>query len=284
MTADTGCVIAEAAPAKVNLYLHIRGQRPDGYHILESLAVFPSVGDYLEAEPARGISLSLAGPFADTLPISGDNLVLRAAEALSQRTGVSAGASLRLTKNLPIASGIGGGSSDAAAALRLLSRLWSVSVPADLAIGLGADVPVCMSHRPQFMSGVGEGVQPCMALPPAWMVLVNPMVSVPTAAVFNALATKTNPAGADFPAGGIATFGDLVAWLRLQRNDMEDAAIRICPPIGAVLETLSSAPLARMSGSGATCFALYQSASEAERLADDIRARQPTWWVATAPL
>ncbi|MEM7178824.1 MAG: 4-(cytidine 5'-diphospho)-2-C-methyl-D-erythritol kinase [Pseudomonadota bacterium] len=276
MAAD---LAGEAAPAKVNLYLHIRGQRLDGYHLLESLAVFPGVGDHLWVEPSDRMGLTIGGPFGDALPISGDNLVLKAAAALAHRCGSAAGAAMRLQKNLPVASGIGGGSTDAAATLRLLARHWGVSVPDGLALSLGADVPVCMDPSPQFMSGIGEYLAPAPALPPAWIVLVNPLVSVSTGAVFGALARRDNPAGPAAPQGGFDGFGSFIAWLRLQRNDMEAAAATLCPPVAEVLAALSPAPLARMSGSGATCFALMPTAAAAAALATEIRRARPGWWV-----
>lgn len=274
----------EAAPAKVNLFLHIRGRRADGYHLLDSLAVFPSVGDYLWAEPSATLGLSIDGPFGDALPVSEDNLVLCSAARLAERAGVRAGASLRLRKNLPVASGIGGGSSDSAAALRLLSRLWDTSVPGDLALSIGADVPVCLTCRPQLMSGIGEHLTPVVSLPQAWIVLVNPLVSVSTGAVFRTLSRRDNPAGPALPDAGLGTFADLIDWLSQQRNDMEDAAISLCPPIAEVLQALSPAPLARMSGSGATCFGLLPTEAEAERLAARIRRRHPGWWVANSEM
>lgn len=281
MAADS---LGEAAPAKVNLYLHIRGRRADGYHLLDSLAVFPRIGDYLEAEPAGTLGLSLTGPFADTLPISDDNLVLKAAAKLAERRGIRAGAALHLIKNLPVASGIGGGSTDAAAALRLLARLWQTEVPEDLALSLGADVPVCMTPTPQFMGGIGEDLRACPNLPQAWMVLVNPMVSVSTGAVFNALATRDNPPGPIAPIDGFQSANALISWLHAQRNDMEGAACSLCPPISDVLTALSDAPLARMSGSGATCFALFETGPQAEHLAERLRRLNASWWIAVSPI
>lgn len=276
--ASEACV--EPAPAKVNLYLHIRGQRADGYHLLESLAVFPPIGDRIWAEPGDGLSLSMAGPFGDILPIDADNLVLRAASELARANGFRAGAALRLDKHLPVASGIGGGSSDAAATLRVLSRVWDIEVPQDIAPQLGADVPVCMRPRAQFMAGIGEELHPAPALPPAWIVLVNPMQSVPTGPVFAGLERKENPAAA--PAPALDGFDDLIRWLAAQRNDLQEPAIVLCPEIQTVIEALSAAPLARMSGSGATCFALLPTQDAADALAEAVRQDHPAWWVAAA--
>lgn len=280
MAADD--TLEDLAPAKVNLNLHLCGQRPDGYHLLDSLVVFPRLGDHLSAEPASGLSLALDGPFGDGLSAGGDNLVLKAAERLSALAG-GRGAALRLTKSLPIASGIGGGSSDAAAALRLLARLWNVPIPPDLALGLGADVPVCcVAPSAQRMQGIGERLTPIPRMPEFWMVLVNPLVGVPTGAVFSGVADKNPPPGPDVPDDGFASFTDLVDWLRACRNDLQVPAEAICSPITDVLAALSDAPLARMSGSGATCFAVFESRQKAARMADSLR--QKSWWVAEAPV
>jgi len=268
------------APAKVNLFLHVVGRRADGYHLLDSLAVFASVGDRLEARPAGAIGLELTGA-ARGLPAGGENLVLRAARALAGVAGVSAGAALRLEKVLPVASGLGGGSADAAAALRVLMRLWGVVLPArqlaDIALALGADVPVCLDSRPARMGGVGEVLAPAPALPELGLVLVNPGVPVATAAVFAARAGGFS-APAALPAGwtsAAALAGDLA---RLS-NDLEAPAIALAPPIGVVLAALRALPgclLARMSGSGATCFGLFAGAAMASAAAT-ILAR-PGWW------
>ena len=276
--------LEEFAPAKVNLTLHLRGRRADGYHLLDSLAVFPRIGDRLTAEPGPGLSLSLSGPFADGLGADGDNLVLRAAEALARARAPGRGAALRLEKRLPIAAGIGGGSADAAAALRLLSRLWGVAVPDGLALGLGADVPVCLAGRAARMEGVGERLSCAPRLPGMWVVLVNPGVSVATGRVFAALERREGPPAPPPPQGGFARFADLVDWLGTQRNDLQGAAIACCPAIGEALAALSAAPLARMSGSGATCFALWPDEGAARADAARLAAARPGWWVAAAPV
>ena len=278
--------LSEAAPAKVNLFLRLRGVRADGYHLLESLAVFPAIGDVVEGEAAAGLSLTLDGPFGRDLPADGGNLVLRAAEALAEVAGIShAGAALRLVKNLPVASGVGGGSSDAAAALRLLARLWHVEPPEVLAERLGADVPACLSApRPTLMSGVGERLAPAPPLPRFWVVLVNPLEPVETRAVFRETREKDLPAGPAAPKAGFPTFGALIQWLRAHRNDLEPAARRLCPAVGEVLASLADAPLVRMSGSGATCFALHERPAAAMAQADRIRAAAPGWWVVAAPV
>lgn len=273
------------APAKVNLTLHLRGRRADGFHLLDSLVVFPSLGDSLAVEPARGISLGVSGAHGDAISTGPDNLVLCAAKALARHHGLAAGAALHLVKTLPVAAGIGGGSSDAAAALHLLSRLWGVTVPDGLALSLGADVPVCcLAPRPSRMQGIGERLEPAPAMPGFWLVLVNPRVAVSTGAVFAGVADRSPPPGPPAPQDGFGNVAALVDWLRVQRNDLQAPAIALCPAVAQVLEALADAPLARMSGSGATCFALVEDEAGAEHLADRVRREHPDWWIAAAPV
>ena len=274
--------IAETAPAKVNLFLHVVGRRPDGYHLLDSLAVFPAVGDTLRAAPAEAFSLALEGPFGGALRAVPDNLVLRAARGLAELAGVRGGARLTLVKTLPVASGIGGGSADAAAALRLLGRLWGVAPAAEalraLALRLGADVPVCLTGRPARMGGVGDVLSPAPDLPACGLVLVNPGVAVSTPDVFRARSGRFS-APAALPSGwldAVAMARDLAAL----GNDLEPPAVTLCPVIGTVLAALRAAPgclLARMSGSGATCFGLFADAVAAAAAAEGVR--RPGWWV-----
>lgn len=281
MVAD-GAVRWRLAPAKVNLSLHLKGQRPDGYHLLDSLVVFAGVGDRLAAEPARGLSLSISGPFSDGLSAGADNLVLQAAERLAGPR--PQGAAIMLEKNLPVASGIGGGSSDAATTLALLAELWDMSVDPGLAASLGADVPVCCAApAPQMMRGIGDSLSPAPRLPEAWLVLVNPLVGVHTGAVFSAVADKHPPPAPEIPEAGFPDFTIFADWLGSQRNDLQQAAISVCPVIAEVLSALESAPVARMSGSGATCFALVQGEAQALSLAEALRVRHP-WWVSAAPV
>jgi 4-diphosphocytidyl-2-C-methyl-D-erythritol kinase len=265
------------APAKVNLALHVTGRRADGYHLLESLVVFAGVGDDLVAESAEGLTLEVDGPRAAGVPVDGRNLVLRAAEMLD-----GPGARITLVKRLPHAAGIGGGSSDAAATLRMLSRLWEVPVPGDVT-GLGADVPVCLrAPAPMRMEGVGEVVKAVPALPEAALVLVNPGVEVPTPAVFRALASHDNPGMPDVPEG--MDYAGFIGWLAGTRNDLQAAAAAIAPVIGDVLEALraAGADFAVMSGSGATCVGLTRDMGAAERMA--LAVARPGWWVAAAPI
>ncbi len=266
---------ARFAPAKVNLFLHVTGRRGDGYHLLDSLAVFADVGDVVSAEDAETLSLEIGGPFGAVLRAEDDNLLLKAARLLAPGRG----AALGLEKNLPVASGIGGGSADAAAALRLLARLWGMTDVdlAPLALQLGADVPVCLVSRPVRMQGIGEILVPAPRLPAFGMVLVNPGVAVPTPAVFKARAGAFSVPPA-LPAAW-AGFEEMIAGLTACANDLEAPAIGVAPVIGEVLAALGALPgaaLARMSGSGATCFALFETA-QAARAAAALIAR-PGWW------
>lgn len=264
------------APAKINLTLHVTGQRPDGYHLLDSLVAFADVGDTVRAEPADRLSLKIEGPFAHQLTPDEDNLVLRAARLLDPDRG----AALTLIKRLPVASGIGGGSADAAAALRALSALWDLPLPEeDRLIPLGADVPVCLRPRLTRMRGIGEVLDRLGPVPEFGLVLVNPGIEVLTPAVFKALAQKDNPP-MDWSGQGPETWDGWIAWLACQRNDLEAPAIALAPVIGTVLDALRALPgcrLARMSGSGATCFALFDPGATID--AGPISQRHPDWWV-----
>lgn len=282
----------EFAPAKVNLTLHVTGQRKDGYHLLDSLVVFCGVGDRLDVRLATKTSFSVTGPFADSIPSGAENLVMRAAIAFAGGQQLA----IMLEKNLPPTSGIGGGSADAAAAIRAILRLrdrdgalkdplwWDSNLGALL--DLGADIPVCIGSRPTRMQGVGDRLDPVGPLPEAHLVLVNPRVAVPTSAVFSALKTKENfgmakvlPVWPDVSA--------LARWLAAQRNDLEDPARTVAPVISEVLDLLTSQPdavFARMSGSGATCFALFATAVTAATAADAIRVARPNWWTMAGPI
>jgi 4-diphosphocytidyl-2-C-methyl-D-erythritol kinase len=272
------------AAAKVNLSLHVTGQRADGYHRLDSLVVFAAVGDTVRARSAPSLSLTIAGPQAGFLAADDSNLVLRAARLF----GAQAGAALTLEKVLPVASGIGGGSADAAAALLALSRLWGLPVPdaADV-LRLGADVPVCLAGRPVRMTGAGEELHPLAhPLPPAALVLINPGVALATPAVFAALDRRDHaPMPHSLPR--LRDAGELAAFLRMMRNDLEPAATRLAPVIAAVRAALSAQRgclLSRMSGSGATCFGLFADLPAASAAAEALKADHPGWWVAAAPV
>ena len=268
------------ARAKINLALHVTGRRADGYHLLDSLVAFAAVGDTITAEPAATLTLHITGPQGAILSTT-DNLCLRAARALHP----SMGARLTLNKRLPIASGIGGGSADAAATLRALSALWSLPLPDEATLlTLGADVPVCLAGHAARMQGIGEYITR-ITLPPVWTVLANPGVAVPTAQVFAALQSRDNPGLTPLPAQPDAAA--LAAYLQTQRNDLQAAACAIAPAITTTLTALQAQPdclLARMSGSGATCFGLFATEPAAKTAAQTLRAAQPNWWIAAAPL
>ncbi|GHD99076.1 4-diphosphocytidyl-2C-methyl-D-erythritol kinase [Defluviimonas sp. 20V17] len=283
---------AEAlAPAKINLTLHVIGRRADGYHLLDSLVAFVDLGDRVGVAPGDGLSLRVKGPRAAGVPADDNNLMLRAARLLAAgagaEVGADLGAALTLEKCLPMAAGIGGGSSDAAAALRLLSRLWGLPMPDTRALmALGADLPVCAAARPARMRGLGERLDPAPALPPVWLVLANPGMALATPAVFGAL---SRPENAPMPET-LPDFPDavaLAAWLRAQRNDLEPAATAICPAVAqvsAALAAQSGCLLARMSGSGATCFGVFASPATAQAAVAALRAARPDWWVEAAGL
>jgi 4-diphosphocytidyl-2-C-methyl-D-erythritol kinase len=273
--------LSEAAPAKINLYLHVTGRRDDGYHLLDSLVAFAEIGDVVSAEPAETLSLRLAGPFAAGLAAEPNNLVLRAARALAAEAGVTTGAHLVLEKNLPVASGIGGGSADAAATLRLLCRLWRLAPDpvalVRLAVGLGADVPVCLAGRAARMGGIGERLERAPELPPCGIVLINPGAAMPTADVFRARGGGWS-SRAVLPAGW-TDVAAMAADLARLHNGLEPAAVSLQPIIADALATLAEAPgclLARMSGSGATCFGLFADVGAAERAAS--HTRRTGWW------
>jgi 4-diphosphocytidyl-2-C-methyl-D-erythritol kinase len=279
--------IREFAPAKVNLYLHVIGKRADGYHLLDSLVVFAGVGDDLLIEDDDSLSLSLDGPKAGALAADPDNLVLKAARLLAAEAGIAPKAKMVLTKRLPVASGIGGGSADAAAALRGLLQLWKLNPAAEdlsrIALKLGADVPVCLKGRPVFVGGVGEFLDPVPTLPACWLVLVNPGIPLSTPAVFKARQGEYAKTGrfADSPSDPKA-FAEL---LSRRHNGLTEAAIAVIPEIAGVLETIGVTDdclLARMSGSGATCFGLYADKTSAIRAAAWLT--RPGWWVAAAEL
>ena len=282
-------VYRSVAPAKINLYLHVTGRRIDGYHTLDSLTAFAGVGDTVTAEASSDLSLAVDGPRAAEIPTDSSNLVLKAAERLRQAAGVKAGARLTLTKRLPVAAGIGGGSADAAAALRVLARLWGID-PNDgrlgqVALETGADVPVCLHGKAAFVAGIGEILTPVPSLPAAWLVLANPGVALATPAVFKARqGAFSSPAPFGQP---VADAGTLAELLKARRNDLTAAAVSLVPQIGRVLTALETQPgilLARMSGSGATCFGLWAEQPSAEAAARALSESAAGWWVVAAPL
>ena len=282
--------VRRAAPAKLNLYLHVLGRRADGYHLLDSLVAFADVADVVTAQRAPALSLEITGPFAGALQDKpSENLVWRAATALARRAGIEPKAALALEKNLPVTSGIGGGSSDAAAALKALGELWLLDLGErpfqGLGASLGADVPVCLFGQPAWIGGIGEAVAPAPALPPCSVVLANPGLSLATPAVF-----KARIGGFSESARFDAAPADAAALARLletRRNDLTAPALALAPGISQVLPALEAEPgalIARMSGSGATCFALFADESAAQAAVQRLSAAHPGWWVAAGKL
>lgn len=285
MTAE----FSEAAPAKINLTLRVTGRRADGYHELCSVVCFASTGDVLRLSGGSALDLSVDGETAAQAGDVSDNLVLKAARALqSQMPDLKVG-HFHLTKRLPVAAGLGGGSADAAAALRLLARLNELA-PVDwrlmrAARATGADVPVCLDPRPRIMRGIGELLSGPLALPKLDAVLVNPRVVCPTAAVFKNLGELSegeDPAAKLLEKNDVPEFGALIEALKRSKNDLEAPALSLVPVIGEILAALrgtSGCTLARMSGSGATCFGLFASAAAANAASAHLQSSYPDWWI-----
>ncbi len=276
----------ELARAKINLTLHVTGQRDDGYHLLDTLVSFAEIGDRLEFASSDRLELSISGPESASLHAVSENLVLRAANLLRSHIGrPDLGAAIHLEKILPIASGIGGGSADAAATLRGLCKLWGV-IPDDkmlhqLGLSLGADIPMCLASRPARVTGIGDLIQP-VEMVPLPLVLANPRIAVPTAQVFNNLTNKNNPPADDFHTENGRQRNSLSAYLSKQRNDLQPAAVALAPAIKkclSALDNIHTRQLARMSGSGATCFGLFDTPQAAADAALTLRQQHPEWWV-----
>ena len=271
-------IVEAFAPAKINLTLHVTGRRADGYHLLDSLVVFVRVGDRLSLRPALRTRLTVTGPRAGCVPTGADNLAVRAADL----SGVAV--DIALEKHLPAAAGIGGGSSDAAAVLRGIAALTGAeAMSPSRALPLGADVPVCLAARPCRMRGIGERIDDVPRLPSVHLVLVNPGIAIPTGQVFAGLAHVDRSPMPDPPAWPDADA--LCAWLAAQRNDLEPAAAAFAPDVSETLTALRAQPgcaLARMSGSGATCFGVFPDPARAAAATDALRkAAAPAWWVET---
>ncbi|MEX6633123.1 4-(cytidine 5'-diphospho)-2-C-methyl-D-erythritol kinase [Hyphococcus lacteus] len=285
-------MIVENAPAKINLYLHIGPVRSDGLHDLASLFAFTEKGDVIRVENSRSLSLKISGPFSHLLKDlpPENNLVLRAARALAAHTGTEHGAKITLGKNLPIAAGIGGGSADAAATLRALVKLWHLDISdaslASIAFTLGADIPACLARAPVNVSGAGEVLTKGPMLPPLWACLVNPRVEMPTGPIFQAFdRAHKNPPAADLIPLATTNYNLLHSGLKSARNDLEPFAQKHAPVIGNVVDMLAGMPgalISRMSGSGATCFALFSSKMSAERASQ--RAHSFGWWALASRL
>ena len=286
--------LVERAPAKINLTLHIVGRRADGWHELESLVVFTRSGDTLALEPGGALALAVAGPTAGAAGATGDNLVLRAARALAARVPDLQVGAFTLTKRLPVAAGIGGGSSDAAAALRLLARANGIALDdprvVEAAAVTGADIPVCLAAKARMMRGVGDRLGPLLDLPPLPALVVNPGVPLETKSVFARMGLEpgwSSTASAHPAFSGGESADAMFAVLRRGRNDMEDAACVMAPIVSDVLAVLGAARgcrLARMSGSGATCFGLFTDCRAVARARQAIAEVHPGWWAKPAML
>lgn len=282
-------MIVRSAPAKINLALHVVGQRSDGYHLLDTLVTFADIGDTITVEPDDTLTLSISGPFAAQLDGDADaNLVMRAARLLAdvaQSSGRSCpGAHIGLEKALPIASGVGGGSADAAATLHALNDLWQlgldVAALSQIGLPLGADIPMCLAAEPARVTGIGEHVAPGPRLPDHALLLINPRVPVATPHVFRGLTRRDHPPMPELPEAW-RDLDHLVDWLQPTRNDLQPAAETIAPVITDVLALMRDLPgcqFARMSGSGATCFGIFADGGAIEA-ANIVREIRPEWWV-----
>lgn len=278
------------ATAKVNLTLHLTGRRADGFHILDSLIGFTGITDKLSFAPAHEIRLSISGPEAAGVEPNDHNLVVRAAKLIQSHTGTTQGAAITLEKNIPVAAGLGGGSADAAATIAGCLKLWgqknTPQIGDDvLAAKLGADVPVCRYGKPAKVGGIGETIVPAGVWPSTWLVLVNPRVPLSTADVFKAYDGHFRTPTQDSFSGGL--FPDFIEFLSRQGNDLTDAACAAAPIVLEVLRDLTDLPdcaLARMSGSGPTCFGLFETQDEAERTARLLTQNRQKWWVCATPL
>jgi 4-diphosphocytidyl-2-C-methyl-D-erythritol kinase len=288
-------ILVERAPAKVNLTLRVRGKRRDGYHDIESLIAFAGIHDRLSFAPSGRLKLSVRGPTAAAAGRLSENLVLKAARLLAREIGDLELGHFTLTKNLPVAAGLGGGSSDAAAALRLLARANRLESDdpriAKVARRIGADVPVCLDPRTRFVSGIGEILSDPLRIPKLPILLVNPGRALGTKRVF-ARYDRLNKSTADRGSANRAPLvpqwrSAFIGTLATDRNDLEPIAITLVPAIATVLEALRESDkcrLARMSGSGATCFGIFPSARAADVAARNIKAAHPRWWVTTTAL
>jgi 4-diphosphocytidyl-2-C-methyl-D-erythritol kinase len=281
----------EDAPAKLNLYLHLRGRRGDGYHLLDSLVTFLSCSDRLEADSARQLSFMVTGPFASAVPHTDDNIVMRAAWMLYKQCKLNKGAAITLHKHLPVGAGLGGGSADAAACLRLLQRLWKVDVDPValrvLAARLGSDVPGCLGRASCYMGGIGDKLSAAPALPAMHFVIVWPGAPLGTAEVYKAYDSGFVVADARLAANQGLNTTQLAELLALRRNDLEKPALRLLPVIGEALEALRAeygCLLARMTGSGSACFGIFAAAAHARLARTQIAEAHPDWWVEEAKI
>lgn len=267
-------MIREFAPAKINLSLHITGKRTDGYHTLNSIIAFTDIGDEVILEPADGFFFKVEGPKDIE---NENNLVVKAARLMAEKFGKDLNCKITLVKNLPIASGIGGGSADAAATLRAFSKFWGIDEDiSDIALKLGADVPVCLKTKAQYVTGIGENLQD-IQIPAFSIILINPNISCATANVFSKFKQSYK---SEMPAPQKID----LRFLQTQENDLTTAACEIVPQIENILKILKNAQLARLSGSGATCYGLFENAGNAQTAAEKIQQENPNWWVKVGKL
>ena len=291
-TPDNGFRLTEAAPAKINLDLRVTGRRDDGYHLLDSLVVFADCGDQLDYFPDDKLSFEIAGPFADGLEADESNLVYRAIRAFAEKTGIQVTGRFVLTKKLPLASGIGGGSADAAAALRLLARLHPDALSAEamkeIALSLGADVPACLVSKSLRMQSVGEKITPLEFGFSLYLLLVNPGISVATALIFNDLKDSAFSFSSErqMPAR-IDTPDQLLSLLKNSSNDLQQPACQRVPEVAALIDKIAgraSCLYAAMSGSGATCFGLFETQEAARVAGQNISMDSKNYWIETGAI
>ncbi|WP_420548552.1 4-(cytidine 5'-diphospho)-2-C-methyl-D-erythritol kinase [Curvivirga sp.] len=282
--------IEEFAAAKVNLDLLVTGKREDGYHLLDSLVVFTEFGDHIRVSEAEELSLEVSGPYKSAVPLDGSNLVLKAAKALQAKLHIKTGAKIHLEKNIPAAAGVGGGSADAAATLKALLRLWDIQMPleelSELGLTLGADIPVCLLSQSAIMRGVGEDIRKIVPLPPLYMLLVNPGVSLSTPDVFKARVPEFSAiADRSSLMDKTQSRQDFLNLCLAQKNDLTEAANCLAPVVAEVLNVIEKQPdclLARMSGSGATCFGLFADIEAADMAKNAVLRYNTDWWAEAA--
>ena len=274
-------MLEEKASAKVNLCLQIVGQKSNGFHLLDSIVGFTEFGDHLSFKKSDELELTAKGAFSDQIPVDKSNLILKAAELLRKINNIKTGAHITLTKNLPPSAGLGGGSSDAAATIRGLSRLWGTDLPEiDDLMKIGSDLPVCIHQKTQHMKGFGEVLEEINTFPNLPILLVNPLKKVSTQTVFRMLKNKKNPPLSKYEKLFQAK-KDWINWLLLQRNDLIEPAVKVEPVISEVLRLISkqiSVEKVSMSGSGATCFGIFENKQDCDLAMQRVRLERPDWW------
>jgi len=278
--------VTKDAAAKINLFLHVKGKRQDGYHLLESLVIFCQLGDRITVRPADELTITVQGPFAAALE-SEENIVGVAARKLLARSRQLANVEITLEKTLPVGAGIGGGSADAAATLRALKQFYNLQISntelSEIALQLGADVPACLHSKPAIMTGIGEELRFLDNLPPFALLLANPGYHVETAAVFRALDLAACPLRTPLDVR-FSDYRSLMSRMAKTGNDLVAPAIKIAPNIAEMLKEVSAGDINGMSGSGATCFSIFPTLKDAEMAAQDLQSRYPDWWVAATAI